>query len=191
MEITTVKPWDGSYTKAKALITSIYENDAKNVKDLLRTLRPNMLVAIPPHASRSPLHHAVKSRNLSMVELILDNGTDVNIRGSDGARPLHMINTDREREAIGILYLLIRKGADVRAGDGAGMDALEQAVRFDSAYNKEVTGRIKDGEERRRHAQMVLVHERIKGILRQNMAGRAEVASSSEGQDISSKEYRK
>lgn len=145
----------------------MHHGNLKEAGGLLRSLTANILVAVTPFSSRSPLHHAVVIRSLEMAALILDNGGDVNIAGSDGVRPLHLISVDRERETVPLLYFLIRNGADVHAADNSGKTALDYVVEGDEEYSIK---RARTMDDEYGHRQKVIVHERIKGILRQYMS---------------------
>lgn len=79
----------------------------------------------------APLHYAVTccSAGTGIVELLLEQGTDVNTRGAHGNTPLH--NAVRACR-LHIVNFLLDNGADVGLVDDEGRSALHYAVMVDS-----------------------------------------------------------
>ena len=76
-------------------------------------------------AGISPLHIAVKTRNLAMVDYLLDHGADVDIQDGNGYTPLLYAIAQRRIE---IVRSLVRHDADVNLANDAGITPLQQAA---------------------------------------------------------------
>ena len=70
----------------------------------------------------TPLHKAAHFRRREVVELLIDKGADVNVKGTGGLTPLHIAKTKE------ITELLITNGADVNAKSNGGGTPLHQAA---------------------------------------------------------------
>ncbi|WP_457593271.1 ankyrin repeat domain-containing protein [Hydrogenimonas sp.] len=76
-------------------------------------------------AGISPLHIAVKVRNLKMVNYLLDHGADVDIQDNNGYTPLlYAVSQHRMK----IVRSLIRHDADANLANSAGITPLQQAA---------------------------------------------------------------
>lgn len=73
----------------------------------------------------TPLHLAIHGQHKEMVELLIENGADVNNRDSDYDTPL--IKASQTGNA-GIIKALIKGGADVNAADMSGKTALHHLI---------------------------------------------------------------
>lgn len=84
------------------------------------------------HFGRTPLHWAVKVRNLAIVRVLLDAGSDVDVATADGDTPLiwAIANpTPAEQDVqMEIITLLLAHGANVAAQNNVGYTALQQAA---------------------------------------------------------------
>ncbi|XP_041474154.1 transient receptor potential cation channel subfamily A member 1-like [Lytechinus variegatus] len=76
----------------------------------------------------SVLHIAVRSRNLELVEILLQNGANVNDQKSNGACPLHEAAVTG---ADDIARALLRYGASIMMEDDEGMTSLHRAAMHD------------------------------------------------------------
>lgn len=81
---------------------------------------------------RTPLHWAVKARNVAIVRALLDVGSDLDVATADGDTPLiwAIANpTPAEQDTLlEIITLLLAHGANVAAQNNAGYTALQQAA---------------------------------------------------------------
>ena len=70
----------------------------------------------------SPLHVAVYGQHVRMVDLLLANKADVNLKNHDGCTPLHLADNVR------IAQRLIEEGASVKAKDNNGETPLHKMI---------------------------------------------------------------
>jgi RNA polymerase sigma factor (sigma-70 family) len=82
----------GASTKGDAVAAAIWERDAAKVRQLLDEM-PDLLHA-GDQRSNQPIHWAVMTRQLDLIDELLARGADINARRGDGARPLQLINGD-------------------------------------------------------------------------------------------------
>ena len=82
----------GASPKGEALGAAIRERSLAKVRSLLDA-SPELLHAGDARSSQ-PIHWAVMTRQLDMVDELLARGADINARRSDGARPIHLSNGD-------------------------------------------------------------------------------------------------
>ena len=75
----------------------------------------------------TPLHLAVRSHRLDLVELLLDRGAPVNARSDSGRTPLHDAVLEPD---LPILLCLVFAGADLGAVDRDGRTPLHWAARL-------------------------------------------------------------
>ena len=73
------------------------------------------------------LFNAILKDRTSMVESLLKNGVEINIKTPDGTTPLMAAAA---RGSIEIINLLLAKGADMNAGNNAGETAFQVAMRY-------------------------------------------------------------
>jgi len=76
-------------------------------------------------AGISPLHIAVKTRNLAMVNYLLEHGADVDIQDRHGYTPLHYAISQRR---LKIVMALVGHDADVNLANDVGITPLQQAA---------------------------------------------------------------
>lgn len=102
---------------------AVYRGDMNRATDLVE--RSACDIDAQSKAGISPLHIAVKTRNLPMVEYLLDHGADVDIQDNNGYTPLlYAIGQHR----LKIVRSLILHDADINLANGAGITPLQQAA---------------------------------------------------------------
>ena len=75
----------------------------------------------------TPLQLAARYSHNEIVELLIDNGADVNVKGGNlGGMPLHHAAFEGHKE---IVELLLAKGADVNAKGWDGRTPVDYAIR--------------------------------------------------------------
>src|SRR5882724_1155638 len=82
----------GASPKGDPVAAAIRERDLAKVKSLLDS-DPDLLHA-GDQRSNQPIHWAVMSRNLEMIDELLTRGADINAPRVDGARPIQLTNGD-------------------------------------------------------------------------------------------------
>jgi RNA polymerase sigma factor (sigma-70 family) len=82
----------GASTKGDAVAVAIRERAPEKVRKLLDDA-PELLHAGDKY-SNQPIHWAVMSRQIEIIDDLLDRGADINARRGDGARPLQLTNGD-------------------------------------------------------------------------------------------------
>jgi ankyrin repeat protein len=108
--------------EAAAVVTAIKARDVAQVRALLDK-QPELIHVADEHGSQ-PLHWAVMTRQIELIDDLLERGADINAARPDGTRPLHLTNGDYhyrgwrdvpptalQKHEILIGYLLAR-GAD-------------------------------------------------------------------------------
>ncbi len=82
----------GASAKGSTLAEAIRERDLAKVRALLDA-SPELLHA-GDESSNQPIHWAVMTRQLDVIDELLARGADINARRSDGARPIQLTNGD-------------------------------------------------------------------------------------------------
>ncbi len=78
--------------KGNAVAAAIRERDTGGVRALLDR-SPDLLHA-GDERSNQPIHWAVMSRQIDLIDHLLSRGADIHARRFDGARPIHLFNGD-------------------------------------------------------------------------------------------------
>ncbi len=78
--------------KGEAVATAIRERDLEKVRTLLDAT-PELLHA-GDGRSNQPIHWAVMTRQIDVIDELLARGADINAARCDGARPIHLANGD-------------------------------------------------------------------------------------------------
>ncbi len=89
----------------------------------------------------TPLHSAVSFGHISIAELLLNNGANVNTTSHSGFTPLHIAV---DQGSVPLVELLIAKEADVNAKNDAGLTPLNLAENLFSMTKIEEYGKIVD-----------------------------------------------
>jgi len=82
----------GASSKGEAVAEAIREHDLLKVRGLLDA-SPELLHAGDASSNR-PIHWAVMTRQLDMMDELLARGADINAQRQDGARPIQLTNGD-------------------------------------------------------------------------------------------------
>ena len=85
----------------------------------------------------APLHRAVRTRSLAAVRALVDAGADPRQRNTSGSTPLHLAvqptgrggagSQDARQQQVGIVRLLLERGARPADADGNGKDVYQAA----------------------------------------------------------------
>ncbi|MBI3922146.1 MAG: ankyrin repeat domain-containing protein [Armatimonadetes bacterium] len=89
---TTLATVHGASSKGEKVATAIRERDLPKVQSLLDT-SPDLLHA-GDGRSNQPIHWAVMTRQLEVIDELLARGADINAARFDGARPIQLTNGD-------------------------------------------------------------------------------------------------
>jgi len=107
----------------RPLHEAVYEADMNRTRSIVEGGSCDIDAA--SKAGISPLHIAVKTRNLPMVEYLLAHGADVDAQDNNGYTPLaYAIGQHR----LEIVRSLIRHHADINLANDAGITPLQQAA---------------------------------------------------------------
>ncbi|WP_457597031.1 ankyrin repeat domain-containing protein [Hydrogenimonas sp.] len=102
---------------------AVYKDDMNATRHLVEEEHDD--IDAQSKAGISPLHIAVKTRNLGMVDYLLDHGADVDIQDNNGYTPLLYAISQRRLE---IVKSLVRHDADVNLANASGITPLQQAA---------------------------------------------------------------
>ncbi len=122
--------------EGESLAAMIRSRNSKEVREALDA-RPDLIDAADGFGNQ-PIHWAVMTRQMHLIDLLLERGADINARRPDGARPLDLTNGDYwyrgwrdvppealSRHEVLIGYLLAR-GADYDISVAAKIGDLER-----------------------------------------------------------------
>lgn len=93
------------------IIEAIEKNDVEFVKNNIGKFDPNQKGQYGFHL----LHRAVYLGHLEIIELLIDNGADIDILDEDHFTPLHSTIGGNEDNWFYVIELLIKKGANVNS----------------------------------------------------------------------------
>ncbi len=82
----------GASPKGEGIAAAIRVRDSSKVRSLLDAA-PGLLHAGDERGNQ-PIHWAVMTRQLDIIDELLGRGADINARRQDGARPIHLTNGD-------------------------------------------------------------------------------------------------
>lgn len=82
----------GASSKGDAVAAAIRERDLSNVRGLLDG--ETELLHSGDLRGNKPIHWAVMTRQIDLIDELLSRGADINARRQDGARPIHLSNGD-------------------------------------------------------------------------------------------------
>jgi len=78
--------------RGAAIAAAVRERDLTTVRSLLDA--DPALMHAPDEHTNQPIHWAVMTRQIDMIDELLSRGVDINARRSDGARPIQLTNGD-------------------------------------------------------------------------------------------------
>ncbi|EMO44685.1 ankyrin repeat domain-containing protein [Leptospira santarosai] len=112
-----------------------YNTDLKKIKDYLKQgADPNCKSGEfggRDDWDNSPLHIAVIKERLDIVDILLEQGADINTKNREGYTPLYKIPWKR-KEGLGIFKFLQQRGADINATTYSGVSLVHYAVLQDN-----------------------------------------------------------
>src|SRR5262249_52492404 len=91
LEATLGRPHDTA-PRGDVVAAAIRERDLAKVRSLFDA--DPALVHAPDERTNQPIHWAVMTRQLDMIDELLARGADVNAKRGEGARPIHLSNGD-------------------------------------------------------------------------------------------------
>jgi hypothetical protein len=133
------------------LVQAVLNEDLGEVKVRVM-MRAKVNVRDKSRNGMSPLHAAVETGNIEIVQYLLDSGAKTNVRDYEKRTPLMMIDEDANTE---ILDLLFRYGAKIQLVDKAGNSVLhhfaesdddEEIIRLLVTHGAAVNAINKEGE---------------------------------------------
>lgn len=119
--------WQTHYCQGDHSRCVRYQMSLRKESVPLNMLPNGMKVEIPRSAndySATALFNAILKSRVPMVESLLKNGIDVNVRNSDGVTPLMAAASTGN---LDVVSMLIARGADPHVVNGLGQNALDIA----------------------------------------------------------------
>lgn len=105
------------------LLNAARTGDLLQVKELLSSgVNVN---SHDPESRTTALHEAAMNGRFESLQLLLEQGADVNAKDLSGDTALHLASSNAHNEAV---QLLLEKGAHINASNTAGYTALHEAV---------------------------------------------------------------
>jgi ankyrin repeat protein len=89
---STIEGKNGDLVKGEAMAEAIRNRDLSTLQNILN-ISPE-LVHSADERNNQPIHWAVMTRQIDIIDELLSRGADINARRSDGARPVQLINGD-------------------------------------------------------------------------------------------------
>ena len=80
-----------------------------------------------PYNDRTSLHYAAYYGHKNVAKLLIDNGSDVNVKDEYGWTPLHSAAIKGDLETV---QALLKAGADMTAKDKKGRTSLHSAAIY-------------------------------------------------------------
>lgn len=116
---TLQKPTD--YITDKTINDYIKENDVDEINRLIKRVNLNALDT----NGLAPIHWAADQGNLNILDILIKNGSDVNLPDNEGQTALHYCSSCGYPDCV---KLLLQEGADRNAADNQGDTALSVAL---------------------------------------------------------------
>ncbi len=76
-------------------VIALQAGDTEKVRELMRT--DSSLIELRDETGQSPLHYAVLSNSVPLVELLIDEGIDPNVKDNEGRTPLTILEDSNLR----------------------------------------------------------------------------------------------
>jgi len=111
------------------LVQAVLSEDLENVKARVM-MRARINVKDKTYDGMTPLHAAVETGNLEILQFLLERGAKPNIRDFQKRTPLMMMDEDATPE---LLDLLVRYGAKVHLVDKQGNNVLHHFAAYDES----------------------------------------------------------
>lgn len=116
-----------SGSRPNEMVSAVLNDDAEEVENLIRRGK-KINARDKTREGMTPLHAAMESGNIEIMQLLLAYGAKPNARDHQKRTPLMMIDEDIEKEMVRIL---ISYGADIRATDATKSTVLHHFAEFD------------------------------------------------------------
>lgn len=122
----------GAITHSQMLLQSVKNKDLEAVKScLIWQNKDNGIefVNAKNEFGETALFNAVINEDVEMTKLLIDNGTDVNVKNKSGNTPLMLIATQytTSQNKINIANMLIERGANIYIEDNSGKAVFDIA----------------------------------------------------------------
>ncbi|XP_041466849.1 transient receptor potential cation channel subfamily A member 1 homolog [Lytechinus variegatus] len=114
--------------------------DIEKAKSLLQNLTPEQIskeIATKDGRGNSIIHYACMKVLIPWVEMLIQHGADLNVRGAGGKRPIHLAVRDKARlegqakDKAQLVELLVANKVQVNVKDNQGQTPLQLACKYD------------------------------------------------------------
>ncbi len=112
------------------LIEAIEKNDLRRVRQIIQLNPTALSLPLDNLSPDQPLHYACLQCRPEIVQFLLQQHAEVNVRGYQGRTPLYHAVDEGDAQSLEIVKMLIEAGADPNIKEDLGMTPLDRALVY-------------------------------------------------------------